>query len=151
MVRWLTIVLLCGAAVFPGCTVWNERPAKSFSDATGGEGLERVFWREVKAQHWNEVERSLASNFVSVTPSGQLDRAATLEHLKQLRLQDYSLGEFKTELNSNMFVVTYTATMRGSGNAQPLPEHPVHMMTVWQQQKAGWVAIAHSMVAPEPK
>ncbi len=151
MVRWLTIILLCGVAMFPGCTVWNERPAKSFTDATGGEGLERVFWREVKAQRWNEVERSLASNFVSVAPSGPQDRAVTLEHLKQLRLQDYSLGEFQTELNGNTFVVTYTASMHGTSNGQPLPEGPMHMMTVWQQQKAGWVAIAHSIVAPETK
>jgi hypothetical protein len=151
MVRWLTIILLCGAAMFPGCTVWNDRPAKTFTDATGGEGLERVFWRELKAQRWNKVERSLASNFVSVTPPGQRDRAATLEHLKQLRLQDYSLGEFQTELNGNTFVVTYTATVHGTINGQPLPEGPMHMMTVWQEQKAGWVVIARSIVPPETK
>jgi Domain of unknown function (DUF4440) len=137
--------------MFPGCTVWNDRPAKTFTDATGGEGLERVFWRELKAQRWNEVERSLASNFVSVTPSGPRDRVATIEHLKQLRLQDYSLGEFQTELNGNTIVVTYTVTVHGTSNGQPLPEGPMHMMTVWQEQKAGWVVIARSIVPPETK
>ena len=89
--RLILLVLLCVA--LPGCTIWKERPPKTFSDVTGGENLERVFWQEVKAQHWNEVEKRLASNYIFVMPTGQLDRAATLNHLKQLQLQEYSLGE----------------------------------------------------------
>ena len=147
--RLILLVLLCVA--LPGCTIWKERPPKTFSDVTGGENLERVFWQEVKAQHWNEVEKRLASNYISVMPTGQLDRAATLNHLKQLQLQAYSLGEFQTELNGNTYVVAYTATMSGTSNGQPLSNAPVRMMTVWQQQKAGWVALAHAVVGPEGK
>jgi len=35
--------------------------------------------------------------------------------------------------------------LNGTAGSQPLPSAPQHMMTVWQQQKAGWVAIAHSV------
>jgi hypothetical protein len=134
-----------------GCTVWKDKPAKAFSQATGGEDLERVFWREVKAKNWKEVGYSLASNFVAITPEGQLDRVAALERLKELELKDYSLGDFRTELNGNTFVVTYTLTLRGTRNGQSLSEAPRRMMTVWQQQKKGWVEIAHSTLGPEGK
>lgn len=153
-------VLVCGL-VFgmmfaPGCTMYGEHPARSLTEATGGEGLERVFWKDVAAAKGVELERMLASNYVGVTPGGTLDRAATLAQYRTWQLKDYSLGDVNTEMNGSTIVVTYTITLNGStgsvGNgtpgSQPLPSAPQHMMTVWQQQKAGWVAIAHSVSQP---
>jgi ketosteroid isomerase-like protein len=69
-----------------------------------------------------------------------------------LQLDDYSLADFQVELNGPTLVVTYTITMRGTYGGQPLPTAPVRMMTVWQQQqKAGWLAIAHSVMGPAAK
>lgn len=134
------------------CTFYGEHPARALSEATGGEGLERVFWKEVQAANWVEVERALASNYSGVTPGGTLDRSATLEQYRQWQLKDYALGDLKTELNGTTMVVTYTITLNGSLNgtagSQPLPSAPQHMMTVWQQQKRGWVEIAHSVSQP---
>jgi hypothetical protein len=151
----LMLSLLILALTFtPACTFYGEHSARSLSEATGGEGLERVFWKNVQAANWIEVERALASNYAGVTPGGNLDRSATLEQYRQWQLKDYSLGDLKTELNGTTIVVTYTITLNGtmngaSGNgtasSQPLPSAPQHMMTVWQQQKKGWIAIAHSV------
>ena len=129
----------------PACTFYGEHPARALSDATGGEGLERVFWKDVQAAKWVEVDRALASNYAGVTPSGALDRSATLEQYRSWQLKDYALGDLRTELNGTTIVVTYTITLNGTGGSQPLPPAPQHMMTVWQQQKAGWVVIAHSV------
>jgi hypothetical protein len=41
--------------------------------------------------------------------------------------------------------VTYTITLKGMAGSAPLPPTQQHMMTVWQQQKAGWIVIAHSV------
>jgi hypothetical protein len=119
-------------------------------EATGGEGLERMFWKEIQAANWVEIERALASNYAEVTPSGTLDRAASLERYRTWQLKDYAIGELKTELNGTTIVVTYSITLNGvtstgSVGSQPLPSAPQHMMTVWQQQKARWVVIAHSV------
>lgn len=145
------IALLVGCLLAAsGCTVWNEHPVKAFTDATGGEGLERAFWIEVKAGRWAELERHIAGNFVgySVTQD-RLDRHSLIEHLKTLHLDDYSLGDFQTELNSETMVVLYTATIHGSVDGKPLPPAPLRMMTVWQHQKAGWMAIAHTVLGPQ--
>ena len=126
--------------------MWREHPVSHWADATGGEGLERSFWKEVQAKNWTELERHVAGNYISITPEeGRFDRAAALEHLRQLQLDDFSLGDFQIELNGQTLVVTYTITMRGTFAGQPVPSSPVRMMTVWQQQKAGWMAIAHSV------
>jgi len=143
------ILLACGS--LSACAVWSERPAKELTDATGGEGLERAFWSEVKNQHWNDVAQRLASNFIAVTPTAQRDRAATLEYLKQIKLRDYSLGELQSELNGNTFVVTYTITLRGTYQGKPLPESPQKMLAVWQQHKSGWMQIAQTTIGSETK
>lgn len=135
------MALLCTSA----CTFYGDHPAKAFTEATGGEGLERVFWKNVQAANWVELERVLASNYAGVTPGGTLDRSTTLDQYRSWQLKDYSLGDLKTELNGSTIVVTYTITLNGTAAGQPLPSGPQHMMTVWQQQKAGWMAIAHSV------
>jgi hypothetical protein len=145
----IALALLASLLFLQGCTVWGEHPARHWVDATGGEGLERNFWKEVKAKNWNELERHLAGNYVSFTPEeGRMDRAATLAHLQQAQLDDFSLGNFESELNGQTLVVTYSITMRGTFAGQPLPAAPIRMMTVWQSQKAGWMAIAHTVIGP---
>ena len=149
----LSFALMLALMLAPACTFYRDRPARSLSEATGGEGLERVFWKDVQAAKWVEVERALASNYSGVTPGGTIDRSAALEQYRGWQLKDYAIGDLKTELNGNTIVVTYTITLNGvtsngAAGSQPLPSAPQHMMTVWQQQKAGWVAIAHS-VSPQ--
>jgi hypothetical protein len=135
-----------------GCTMWREHQVTEFKDATGGEGLERSFWKEVKAKHWSALEGHLAGNYVSFTPEeGRFDRVSMLAHLQKVQLDDFSLGDLQTELNTETLVVTYAITMRGTFAGQPLPSGPVRMMTVWQKEKTGWVAIAHSVLGPQNK
>jgi hypothetical protein len=146
--RLAVLPLLLSLMVALACTVYRDRPASKFSEATGGEGLESVFWKHIKAGNWVELDRSLASNYIGSTPGGALDRAATLDQYRQWQLKDYALGDLKTELNGSTVVVTYTITLNGTAGGQPLPSAPQHMLTVWQQQKAGWVMIAHSVSQP---
>lgn len=149
----LIAVLLSACVLQPACTMWREHPNSSkWTDATGGEGLERSFWKEVKAKRWSELEHHIASNYIAVTPEqGRLDKAGMLAHLQQLQLDDYTLGDLQGEMNSDTFVVTYAITMRGTFASQPLSAEPVRMMTVWQKQSGGWMAIAHSMQGPDKK
>jgi len=140
--------LLISMMLVSACTFYGDRPARAFSEATGGEGLERVFWKQLQAANWKEVERALASNYIGTAPGGPLDRATTVAQYRQWQLKDYALGDLKAELNGSTIVVTYTITLNGSAGSQPLPSVPQHMMTVWQQQKAGWVVIAHSVSQP---
>jgi hypothetical protein len=151
--RLAIFLLLAAILMLPACTVWREHPGSSkWTDATGGEGLERSFWKEVKAKRWNELEHHIASNYMAISPQGgRLDKTAALAQIQQLQLDDYTLGDLQGEMNSDTFVVTYTVTMRGTFSGQPLPTEPLRMMTVWQREKAGWMAIAHSVLGPENK
>jgi hypothetical protein len=138
-------MLFLGLVFFSGCTVYGEHPVRTFSDATGGEGLERAFWQDIQKQNWKDFEQHIAANFVSMTPGGRRDRDTALEQFRQLRIQEYSLGDLSTEMNRDTFVITYSVTLRGTFRGQPLPTEPLHCMTIWQQHKSGWMVIAQSL------
>ncbi len=142
--RKITGAVLLALVLLAGCSGPRTKPATSWSQATGGENLERMLWREIKDKHWTELERHLAPLFVSTGPGGRFDRAGTIEHLKALNISDYSLSDIQVEPHGADMVVTYTITLRGSFNGQPIPETPERMLTVWQQLKGGWFAIAHA-------
>lgn len=144
--RLAIILLVLASLLLPACTVWREHPSSTnWKDATGGEGLVRSLWQEVKDKKWNELEQHISSNYIGVSREGsRLDKEATMAYLRQVQLDDYTLGDFQSEMNSETFVVTYTVAMRGTSGGQPIPPEPVRMITVWQKQKAGWLAIAHS-------
>jgi Domain of unknown function (DUF4440) len=147
LLAWM-LSLTVALAPFAACTFYSQHPARTYEDATGGEGLELVFWKNVAAGNWTQVERALASNYVGVTPGGTLDHAAALAQYQQWSVKDYSLGDLKTELNGTTIVVTYTIALKGTSGSQPLPAGPQHRMTVWQRQKTGWIIIAQSVSRP---
>jgi ketosteroid isomerase-like protein len=142
--RWVGLIALSSLL---GCTVYKERPATDFAGATGGESLERVLWKNVKAKDWLAIERALGSNFVSIGPDGRFGSAAWLDQMKQLELKDYSIGDLQVEMSGDTFVVSYTITLSGTRSGQPLSAAPTHQMSVWQRHKSGWILIAHTVAA----
>jgi len=143
---WVGCALVLALAVeWTGCTVWRESQPGAWTDITGGESMERVFWKEVKAKDWVGVEQHLAGNYVFSSPTGVYDAAEAIGRWKELEIQDYSLGDFQVEQSGNAYIVTYTVTVRGTRAGQPLPTGPFRAMTVWQQVARNWVAIAHSV------
>jgi hypothetical protein len=138
--------LLACLVCLAGCTVYGQKPVKALSDATGGEGLEQALWRDIRQKDWKDLENHTASIFVYQTPNGKLDRTAALGQIEKMDVSEYSIGELSTELHGNVFVVTYSVTLRGTLNGQPLPDKPERRMSVWQQQKSGWMLIAHAVL-----
>lgn len=138
-------LILLALAGLLGCTVWGEHKPTAWTDVTGGESLERIFWHEVEAGHWAELESRMAPNFVLITSQGAFDRAAAIEHWKQLQLQDFSLGELQSQLNGDTYTVVYILNIREMVHGKPVPIAPYRALTVWQRQaKEEWVMIAHS-------
>lgn len=128
------------AVSLAACTVGAQKQSTAWSDATGAEQFERLLWQEIKAKNWTEVERRLSPTFVEATSAGVRDRAQTLERLKALGLADYSLGELEVRPSGGDMIVAYTIILRAASGG----ETTLRMMTVWQQVKGGWIAVAHS-------
>jgi hypothetical protein len=128
------------AVSLAACTMGAQKQSTAWSDATGAEQFERLLWQEIKAKNWTEVERRLSPTFVEVTSAGARDRDQALERLKALEVANYSLGELAVRPSGDDMIVAYTITLRAASGG----ETTLRMMTVWQQVKGGWIAVAHS-------
>ena len=141
--------ILCAVLAFAlltttACTIAPEKAKPGWTMATSGEQYERLFWDSVKAKNWRDVEEHLAGTIVTQTPEAVRDKQQTIEHIHKLSLTDYSLGDLKTETAGGDIIVTYTITVHGTFDGQPLPDKPQRMMSVWQQVKKGMVMAAHA-------
>jgi galactitol-specific phosphotransferase system IIB component len=136
----LLVALVCTCA----CTIGPEVAKPNWSQATSGEQYERLFWESVKAKNWRDVEAHLSGTVVTETPDAVRNKQQTMEHIRQLNLSDYSMGEIQTETSGADIIVTYTMTIHGTIGGQPVPEGPMRMMTIWQQAKKGMIMTAHT-------
>ena len=120
------------------CSMWSK-PASGWKGATGGEQIERLFWKDVQDKNWAEVDRHVASIFSGAGPGGAMDRAAFLRELQKAPLTHVSLSECTSQLNGADMIVT--CTLRASWAGQAVNSST---LSVWQQLKKGWVMVAHS-------
>lgn len=146
--RWMAraakvfpIVVVCLS--LSACTMWPEKPT-AWSNATGAEQLERLWWQAVKDKNWKDVESHLTSTFVYQSSGMVRDRDATLELLKKLDVADYALGDAAIRPAGDAAIVTYTIDLKGTYDGRPLELSHARMMSVWQQQKRGWAIAAHA-------
>jgi hypothetical protein len=147
--------ILCAALVFAllivsGCTVYGEKSKPAWDGATSGEQYERLFWDSVKAKNWRDVEAHFAGTVVTETPDAVRNKQQTMDHIRQLNLTDYSLGELQAVSNGPDLIVTYVITLHGTFNGQPIPEKPQRMMSMWQQVGKGTVMTAHTSMPVAP-
>ena len=134
--RLILIVLFLAPTL--ACNMWSK-PASGWTGATGGEQIEKLFWKDVQARNWAEVDRRVADTFAGTGPGGTMDRAAFLRDLQKAPLADYSLSECNSQLNGGDMMVT--CTLRANWAGQP---STASTLSVWQQLKKGWVMVAHS-------
>ncbi|MBZ5627599.1 MAG: hypothetical protein LAO06_01900 [Acidobacteriia bacterium] len=120
------------------CNMWSK-PASGWTGATGGEQIEKLFWQDVQAKNWAEVDRHVAGTFAGAGPGGTTDRTAFLRELQKAPLADFSISECNSHLNGADMIVTCTVHAQWAGQASA-----VSTLSVWQQLKKGWVMVAHS-------
>lgn len=133
------LIALC--LVLAGCSVWGK-PQPGFAGATGGEQLQRAFFDAIKGKRWTDVEHHLSTNFLLVTPARVYDRAAALERIQQMNLSSYMLADFNVQPQGSDMVLTYTASMNGTINGQPLPSEPQRVVSTWQEVGGNWTLIS---------
>jgi len=140
----LTIFVL--ALTLTACSLWSQSKNPSWNSATGAEQFEKLMYKALKDKNWIDLESHLSSNFVYLTADGKMDKDQTMQMMRKADIKDFTLGDFTTTPSGNDIICTYTLTMKGTINGQPIPQTPARIMTIWQQGKSGWQQIAQSEI-----
>ncbi len=137
----MLLVLLAGMSA---CTVWKDKPPSQWSQASGGEHLERLLWRDLSAKKWELLRQRMSATYVYLSPDGAHDRDSTLELLRQFEIGDYTLGDFQVRASAPDVIVTYTATVRGKFDGRSFSPQSRRILAVWQHTDQGWIATART-------
>ena len=139
------LLLLC----FDSCTMWSDKPVKSWTSATGGEHLEHLFWDTVKAKDWKELDKHLSPTFVYVGPSGIHERPEAMKWFEGLQIADISLAELTVHPSGgDVIVVTYLAHWSGTRGGKPLGSSEFRVTSTWERIDKNWVLISRAHTPP---
>src|ERR1043166_6330251 len=144
----LALALLFGVILLAICLRAQESPAPAA--ASEGEKMERQMWADFKAKEWKAVESKIADGFQSIHPDGARDRAGEISLIEHLKLGEFTLSNFKTTLNGDNIVVTYTIAVRETIDQKRLGAKPTQRLSVWKKGTHGWQWICHANLNPIP-
>src|SRR5205807_3817394 len=112
------------------CLRADETP--TVAGASEGEKMERQMWADFKAKEWKVVESKIAEGFQSIHPDGPRDRAGEISLIEHLNLGEFTLSNFKSTVNGDNIVVTYTITVQETIDQKRLSAKPTQRLSVWK-------------------
>jgi len=128
----IVLMVVSVASALFAQSMWKEQKNPGWKSATGAQQYESLLWQSAQKKDWLAVESHIASNFVYQDASGTKDKTQHVADLKQMAITDVALNDANVTPSGDHAIVTYTM----GGN---------RYMSVWQQQKSGWVQVAMSV------
>jgi len=140
-----------GAAVLamlvaPACIHFSR--ANAFQKATSPGEYEKQMWQDVQAGHALDLRAHMAETFHCTLPGGAMNREEMLDLLGSMKLTGFEIENLKSAPNGADMVVTYDLVLHGTAKGQPISAEKLHVLTVWQAVKRGWIEVAQA-IAPE--
>jgi hypothetical protein len=105
---------------------------------------EKELWQTLSKQNLDTFGATLTENQLYVSNDGVHDKPSTIKSVTGFVPTDVSFADWKfLSVDKDLAVVTYTATVKGTMNGQPLPEGSARASTVWVNQGGKWLAAFH--------
>ena len=136
----LCVVLALLAA--PACIHFGR--ANAFQKATNPGEYEQQMWEHVKAAKWLDVQAHMAESYRCTMPNGAHSRSEMMDFLQTLKLDSFAITNLQSSANGADMVVTYDLQLVGKSNGQPIAAARLHVLTVWQGVKRGWIEVGQS-------
>jgi len=105
--------------------------------------LEKRDWEVTKKKDWKSLDKLLSPDFVWIDDSGVIaGRNDFVRYFANLDLTDYTMEDVKVTLfNSNVALVTYKVTEKGSFKGEQLPSKPYYVGSGYLKRGGEWVNI----------
>ena len=140
----IALIVLSSLLSFTACTKWGEKKNPNWHQATSGERLVNLFWKDAKDKNLQQLGTHVAPEFMGTNEMATLDKPALLEHVSHLDIESFQVGEVETRPAGDNLVVGYVLTLRIKSPNGASQEMRLRMLSVWQELKHGWVVIAMS-------
>ncbi|HMF56162.1 MAG TPA: nuclear transport factor 2 family protein [Pyrinomonadaceae bacterium] len=159
MLLCATLLLAATACTAPGPANTNvttnantaatpKAAAVSDSDAIAQE---QKVWDAIKNKNFDGFAAFLDEQQVEVTDTGVNNKAATVNDVKKLVVTDMTFADWKViHANTDAYVITYTATLKGSYDGHDFPLSSARASSAWVSRNGKWMAIYHQQSDVKP-
>jgi hypothetical protein len=127
----------------PACIHFSR--ANAFQKATSPGEYEKQMWEHVQKGHALDLRAQMAETFHCNLPNGAMSREEWLDFLGSTKLTGFQIENLKSAPNGADMVVTYDLTLQGTSRGQAIPAQKLHVLTVWQSVKRGWIEVAQAI------
>ncbi len=136
----ITLSLVMIALLFAaGCAGGNG----AGTGAADGEQLVSSLWDMLKDSDTAALDDFMADSFQSVHENGANDKAAEMELIAGLDINDYDLSDTKITRNGDTIIATYIVSVEETIDGQRLSKEPAARMSVFVKTADGWKWQAH--------
>lgn len=119
----ILLVLLgcCAGLGFTGCTVYSQQKTPTLAMTTSAEQVDRIFWADVAAAKWTEVNTLLAPNTVWRVSGRVIPRAEIVPWLQGLKIHAVQVSDvtLTPAVNDMSIVATVQVQAEHAVAAQP--------------------------------
>jgi hypothetical protein len=137
----LALLGCCSAAGFSGCTVYSQQKTPTLAMTTSAEQVDRIFWADVAAAKWSEVNTLLAPNTVWRVGDRVIPRAEIVPWLQGLKIHavqvsDVALTPAVNDMNMLATVqvqAEHAVVAQGTGASCAGQPQTLSALAVWQQ------------------
>jgi hypothetical protein len=137
----LALLGCCSAAGFSGCTVYSQQKTPTLAMTTSAEQVDRIFWADVAAAKWSEVNALLAPNTVWRVGDRVIPRAEIVPWLQGLKIHavqvsDVALTPAVNDMNMLATVqvqAEHAVVAQGTGASCAGQPQTLSALAVWQQ------------------
>ena len=109
-----------------------------------GKELVRGLFTDISRKDISALEKKTSDKFQGLGESGVLDKAGQMGLLKNARLEQYSLSEFKTTHGEGTLAVTYAVKGEGTIGEEELEDEPEYWLSVFVKTEDSWKWFANS-------
>jgi hypothetical protein len=130
-----------GCALLTGCTVYGSQKTPTLAMTTSAEQVDRIFWADVAAAKWSEVNTLLAPNTVWRVGGRVIPRAEIVPWLEGLKIHAVQVSEVTLTPAANDISMVATVQVQAeqavaaqaSGASCAGQPQTLNALAVWQQ------------------
>jgi hypothetical protein len=115
----------------------NASSSPEAAEAANPIDKEKKVWEELKSKNYDAFATDLADNAIEVVPQGIMNKAGSIDGVKQFDANKYTQSDFKeTKLDADASLVTYVVKSTDGKEVD-------HHSTIWSKRGQRWYAVLH--------
>ncbi len=112
---------------------------------------EKAIWETIKVKDYDAFAAMLAPDQVEVMSEGVMDKAASVEGIKQFEPSEVTFSDWKfTSIDKDAFLLTYAVAVKGKYRGKDFPLENARASSAWVYRDRKWVALYHQECSVKP-